>query len=91
MDIAAEINCGSVNINEGFAATFASVAAPMGGMGQSGAGRRQGPEGILRFTEAQTVSVQKGGTVSRKFGDDDKKWGNKMTMKVRFLRGSRLR
>ena len=91
MDIAAEINCGSVNINEGFAATFASVAAPMGGMGQSGSGRRQGPEGILRFTEAQTVSVQKGSTVSRTFGDDDKKWGNKMTRKVRILRGSRLR
>jgi succinate-semialdehyde dehydrogenase/glutarate-semialdehyde dehydrogenase len=91
MDIAAEINCGSVNINEGFAATFASVAAPMGGMGQSGSGRRQGPEGILRFTEAQTVSVQKGSTVSRTFGEDDKKWGNKMTRKIRVLRGTRLR
>lgn len=91
MDIAAEINCGSVNINEGFAASFASVAAPMGGMGQSGSGRRQGPEGILRFTEAQTVSVQKGAPISRKFGADDKKWGNQMTLKVRILRGSRLR
>jgi succinate-semialdehyde dehydrogenase/glutarate-semialdehyde dehydrogenase len=91
VDIAAEINCGSVNINEGFAATFGSVAAPMGGMGQSGSGRRQGPEGILRFTEAQTVSVQKGAPVSRKFGQDDKKWGKQMTRKVRILRGSRLR
>ena len=30
----------------------------MGGMGQSGLGRRQGPEGLLRFTEARTVGTQ---------------------------------
>ncbi len=90
-DIAARLNCGSINVNEGFAATFGSVEAPMGGMGQSGSGRRQGPEGILRFTEAQTVSIQRGPTVSRKFGQHDKKWGRRMVLKVRLMRGSRLR
>ena len=90
-DIAAEMNCGSVNINEGFAATFGSVEAPMGGMGQSGSGRRQGPEGLLRFTEAQTVSLQRGALVSRKFGSNDKRWGRTMVLKLRLMRLLHLR
>ena len=43
--IAREIKCGTVNVNEGYGATFGSVDAPMGGMRQSGLGRRHGPEG----------------------------------------------
>ena len=31
----------------------------MGGMGDSGLGRRHGAEGIRRYTEAQTVAVQR--------------------------------
>ena len=31
----------------------------MGGMRESGLGRRQGAEGILRYTEAQTVATQR--------------------------------
>ena len=31
----------------------------MGGMKDSGLGRRHGSEGILRFTEAQTVATQR--------------------------------
>ena len=58
--IAARIKAGTVNINEGFSATFGSVDAPMGGMRQSGLGRRQGAEGILRYTEPQSIGVQRG-------------------------------
>lgn len=57
--VAARIKAGTVNVNEGFAATFGSVDAPMGGMKSSGLGRRQGPEGILRYTEPQAVGVQR--------------------------------
>lgn len=57
--IATQLQAGSVNINDGYAASFASVDAPMGGMKSSGVGRRQGAEGLLRFTEAQTVTVQR--------------------------------
>ena len=56
--IATQLQAGSVNVNDGYAASFASVDAPMGGMKTSGVGRRQGAEGLLRFTEAQTVTVQ---------------------------------
>ena len=34
-----------MNVNEGFAATFGSIDAPMGGMKISGLGRRQGRDG----------------------------------------------
>ena len=57
--LAASIRCGTVNINEGYAPTFASIDSPMGGMRQSGLGRRQGPEGIHRYTDPQAVASQR--------------------------------
>lgn len=54
--LADRIDAGSVNINEGYRASFGSVDAPMGGMKQSGLGRRNGPEGILRFVESRSVA-----------------------------------
>ena len=57
--IASRIRAGSVNINDGYVAAIGSVAAPMGGMGDSGVGRRHGADGLLRYTETQTVAAQK--------------------------------
>ena len=57
--IARQIKCGTVNINEAYGATFGSLDAPMGGMRDSGLGRRQGAEGMLRFTETQAVGTQR--------------------------------
>jgi succinate-semialdehyde dehydrogenase/glutarate-semialdehyde dehydrogenase len=57
--VAARVRAGSVNINDGYVAAIGSVAAPMGGMGDSGVGRRHGADGLLRYTEAQTVAAQK--------------------------------
>ena len=59
--VASQIKAGSVNVNEGFRASFASMAAPMGGMKQSGIGRRNGKNGLLRFTDARTVGVARFG------------------------------
>lgn len=60
LKVASQLMAGSVNINEGFRATFASMESPMGGMKNSGKGRRNGVEGLLRFTEARTVGVASG-------------------------------
>ncbi len=57
--VAARLHAGSVNINDGFVAAWGSVDSPMGGMGDSGLGRRHGAEGILKYTEAQTVAQQR--------------------------------
>ncbi|WP_217139957.1 succinic semialdehyde dehydrogenase [Streptomyces sp. AC627_RSS907] len=53
------IRSGSVNINDGAAAAAGSIEAEMGGMGDSGLGRRHGAEGIRKYTQTQTVAVQR--------------------------------
>ena len=58
--VASKIMAGSVNINEGYRATMASLDSPMGGMKQSGLGRRNGQYGILRFTESRTIGIAGG-------------------------------
>ena len=57
--VAKQVRAGTVNINEGYAAAWASHDAPMGGMGISGLGRRHGAEGIQRYTQPQNVAVQR--------------------------------
>lgn len=57
--VAEQLRAGTVNINEGYAAAWASTAAPMGGMGISGMGRRHGEEGLLKYTESQTIAEQR--------------------------------
>ncbi|MDQ0769612.1 succinate-semialdehyde dehydrogenase/glutarate-semialdehyde dehydrogenase [Pseudarthrobacter defluvii] len=58
-EVARRLLTGTVNVNEGYAATWASHDAPIGGMKDSGAGRRHGREGILKYTEPQTIAVQR--------------------------------
>ncbi|MGW8797856.1 succinic semialdehyde dehydrogenase [Streptomyces sp. NPDC055775] len=57
--VAARVHAGTVNVNEAFAAAWGSIDAPMGGMGDSGLGRRHGVDGILKYTETQTVAHQR--------------------------------
>ncbi|GAA2117576.1 succinic semialdehyde dehydrogenase [Actinomadura alba] len=56
--IGARIQAGTVNVNEGYGAAYGSHDAPMGGMKQSGVGRRHGAEGMLKYTEPQTIASQ---------------------------------
>lgn len=58
--IADQLRADTVNINEGYAAAWASTAAPMGGMGISGVGRRHGTEGaaqVLRVADRRMVVI----------------------------------
>jgi len=57
--IAARIETGTVAVNETYGAPWGATAAPMGGRKDSGLGRRHGREGLLKYTEAQTVAVQR--------------------------------
>ncbi|HEX6238363.1 MAG TPA: succinic semialdehyde dehydrogenase [Acidimicrobiales bacterium] len=56
--IAQRLMAGTVNVNDGYSATWGSLDAPMGGMKASGVGRRHGREGLLKYTEPQTVAVR---------------------------------
>jgi succinate-semialdehyde dehydrogenase/glutarate-semialdehyde dehydrogenase len=57
--VAARLQAGTVNVNEAYAAAWASVDAPMGGIKASGLGRRHGEHGILKYTESQTIAVER--------------------------------
>lgn len=59
-EVAAKLQAGTVNVNEAYAAAWASVDAPMGGMKDSGVGRRHGEHGILKYTESQTIATERG-------------------------------
>lgn len=62
--IASRLQAGTVNINEGYAAAWASIDTPMGGWKASGLGRRHGVEGLLKYTETRSVAEQRLGLVS---------------------------
>ena len=55
---AADALRGASVVNDGFAAAWGSLDAPMGGMKQSGVGRRHGREGLLKYTESQTIALR---------------------------------
>ncbi len=83
--LARRIRCGTVNINEAFAATFASIEAPMGGMRESGLGRRQGSEGIHRYTETQSVATQRLIRIAPMLGMSDRTYAKVMTANLRLM------
>ncbi|TIC84339.1 succinic semialdehyde dehydrogenase [Nocardioides sp. GY 10127] len=84
--VARALHCGTVNVNEGFAATFGSIAAPMGGMRSSGLGRRQGAEGLLRFTESQSVATQRLLPLAPSLGLDDRRYAVALTAALRAMK-----
>ena len=57
--IAQRLHAGTVNVNEAYGPSWGSTRSPMGGMGDSGLGRRHGDEGLLKYTESQTVATQR--------------------------------
>ncbi|MFT4123176.1 MAG: succinic semialdehyde dehydrogenase [Microbacteriaceae bacterium] len=89
--IADTLQAGSVNINEGYRASFSSVDAPMGGVKRSGLGRRNGPEGLLRFVESRTVATSRGVMTLPRTGREFGRMTDLMLLLLRVLRAARLR
>lgn len=83
--IAARLHCGTVNVNEGYAMAWGSLGAPMGGMGQSGVGRRHGAEGLLKYTEAQTIATARVLNLDPPLGISQKLWQKSLFPVVRNL------
>ncbi|GAA2249469.1 MULTISPECIES: succinic semialdehyde dehydrogenase [Streptomyces] len=85
-EVAARLRTGTVNINEGYAPAYGSVQSPMGGMKDSGLGRRHGSEGILKYTEAQTVAHQRVIPMAPSLGMDDEKYAQFMSRSLRLMK-----
>ncbi len=84
--LAGQIRSGSVNINEAYAAAWGSVDSPVGGMKESGLRPRHGAEGILKFTESQTVAVQKVVPLAPPPRMDPARYARVMTVLLKLLR-----
>lgn len=84
-EVGARLQAGTVNVNDGYAAAWASVDAPMGGWKASGIGRRHGQHGLLKYTESQTVAVQRlvPTTAPRGIGQD--RYAATMTKALKLL------
>ena len=84
--LARRIRAGSVNVNEVYAAAWGSVDSPIGGMKESGLRGRHGAEGILKFTESQTVAVQRILPIAPPWGMDPgtyARWMSRLLMIIR--------
>ncbi|MGW1981698.1 succinic semialdehyde dehydrogenase [Streptomyces collinus] len=91
LDVASRLRTGTVNVNEGYAPAYGSVQSPMGGMKDSGLGRRHGSEGILKYTEAQTVARQRLLPMAPSLGMDDEKYAQFMSRSLRLMKAFRFR
>jgi succinate-semialdehyde dehydrogenase / glutarate-semialdehyde dehydrogenase len=84
-EIAARLRSGTVNVDEGYAFAWGSLSAPMGGMGASGVGRRHGPEGLLKYTESQTIATARVFNLDPPFGIPTTLWQKSLLPIVRSV------
>jgi succinate-semialdehyde dehydrogenase/glutarate-semialdehyde dehydrogenase len=90
LQIARQIQAGSVNVNEAYAATWGSVDSPIGGMKESGISSRHGTEGILKFTKSQTIAIQRILSIAPPPGVDPAAHARWMTKLLKLLRRTRV-
>ncbi len=84
--LARTLEAGTVNVNEAYGAAWCSTGAPMGGFKDSGLGRRHGGHGIEKYTEPQTVVVQRVLTTWGPRGLSPEHWDTLLTTGMRILR-----
>jgi len=88
MELAREIEAGSVAVNSTLM-IYNAFDLPMGGIKQSGLGRRHGEHGMLRYTQAQSIarSFQMGGGYDAMLGNiRSEKMANLMLRMVKLWR-----
>ena len=85
-DLATRLEAGTVNVNEAYAAAWASLDAPMGGFKDSGVGRRHGAHGIQKYTESQTVAVQRGLPIAAPPGMGEEQYARLTSVVLKVLR-----
>jgi succinate-semialdehyde dehydrogenase / glutarate-semialdehyde dehydrogenase len=85
-EIAARLQAGSVNINDAYATAWGAIDAPMGGFKASGLGRRHGAEGILRFTETQTIAIHRGPSLAAPRWSGEERYARFLTRILKWLK-----
>jgi succinate-semialdehyde dehydrogenase/glutarate-semialdehyde dehydrogenase len=88
-ELAARVETGTVGINEAYTVSWASVAAPMGGRKASGLGRRHGVEGVLRFTETQSIIHQHLMSLKSVLGRGGQRYSTRFSFLLRLTKATR--
>jgi len=88
--IARQFHCGSVAVNESFIITWGSVASPLGGRKASGLGHRHGKQGLERFTQSQTIAVQRVMGFGILYAQGGERFSSLFTMALRAARLARV-
>jgi succinate-semialdehyde dehydrogenase / glutarate-semialdehyde dehydrogenase len=89
--VASRLKAGTVNVNEGYRASFGTVDAPMGGFKKSGMGRRNGTEGLMRYAQSRTVATSTGLLQLPRTGAEWKKLVGPMLLLLRIEKVLRRR
>jgi succinate-semialdehyde dehydrogenase/glutarate-semialdehyde dehydrogenase len=88
-EVAEQIDCGTVCVNDPYTVGYAAIGAPMGGFGDSGLGRRHGPEGLLRYVDSRTVATSRVGTLDAPRGVPQRVfawsglWGSELQRRIK--------
>ena len=89
--VARRLDCGTVCVNDAYISMWASTGAPMGGRNESGIGRRHGDEGFEKYTETQSIAVQRGHPVAPPPGVSNRVVAAILTGYLKLVRATGLR
>ncbi|NYJ00061.1 acyl-CoA reductase-like NAD-dependent aldehyde dehydrogenase [Nocardioides thalensis] len=89
--VAARIESGNVNINDGLATAYASKGTPSGGVKNSGVGARHGDQGLLKYTDVKNVAVLKKQVLGARPGQDYDAYVKQMLSSLKLMKKLRIR
>ena len=89
--VARRIDSGNVNINDILATAYASKGTPSGGLKQSGVGARHGDQGLLKYTDAQTIAVLKKQVMEPQGKQTYDAYAKQTQFSLKLMRKTRLR
>jgi succinate-semialdehyde dehydrogenase/glutarate-semialdehyde dehydrogenase len=89
--VAARIESGNVNINDGLATAYASKGTPSGGVKNSGVGARHGDQGLLKYTDVKNVAVLKKQVMGPRPGQDYDAYVKQMLGSLKLMKRLRVR
>lgn len=89
--LAARIETGTATVNETYGGAWGATGSPMGGRKDSGLGRRHGRDGILKYTEPQTIAVQRLVPFSPPDALSFDRWARGFTAGLRVMKAVRRR
>ena len=88
---ASGIDSGNVNVNDILATAFASKGTPSGGLKQSGVGARHGDQGLLKYTDGQSIAVLKKQVMEPQGNQTYDAYAKQTQLSLRLMRKTRLR